>query len=59
MASLTHQKMNVLDVSTQCLFTLVPHRAWPDLQRMKILLPLCLCRRHRGRCLLGAIKPAF
>jgi hypothetical protein len=38
---------------------LVPHRAWPDLQRMKILLPSSLCRRHRGRSLLGAIKPAF
>jgi hypothetical protein len=22
------------------------------------LLPWCLCRRHRGRCFLGAIKPA-
>jgi hypothetical protein len=30
----------------------------PDLQRMKLLLPSSLCRRYRGRCFLGAIKPA-
>jgi hypothetical protein len=38
------------------IFTIVLHRALPDLQRMK-LANLRPRRRHRGRYSLGAIKP--
>ena len=35
-------------------FVEVPHRALPDLQRMKLSVTLQPRRRHRGRYLLGA-----
>jgi hypothetical protein len=38
-------------------FILVPHRALPDLQRMKLFAILRPRRRHRGRYSLGANKP--
>ena len=36
------------------IFVLVPHRALPDLQRMKLSAILRSRRRHRGRYSLGA-----